>query len=95
MSNPSLCQIKIRVYLLDTPVPDTDLELKGGLVIQTPQIRGGGARSSKKFLFGLKIRLGGGLPGPLPWIRHSIHRGLLGVGTRVPNLNFKTHHFRY
>ena len=40
MSNPSLSQIKIRVYLLDTPVLDPNLELKGGPVIQTPKIRG-------------------------------------------------------
>ena len=67
---------------------------KGGPGHPDPSDKGG-AWSPKKFLFGLKIKVGGGLPGPLPWIRHSIHRGPLGVGTCVPNLNFKTHHFRY
>lgn len=62
MSNPFLCQIKIRVYLLDTPVPDPNLELKGGPVIQTPKIRGKPGLQTK-FLFGLKIR-GVGSPGP-------------------------------
>ena len=83
MSNPSLCQIKIRVYLLDTPVPDADLELKGGLVIQTPQIRGEPGLQTK-FLFGLKIRGGAGSSGPflgsatpsieapLEWVRVSL-----------------------
>ena len=57
MSNPFLCQIKIRVYLGNIPVPDPDHELKKGPVIQTPQIRGEPSLQ-KKFLFGLKIRWG-------------------------------------
>ena len=62
MSNPSLCQIKIRVYVLDTPVPDTDLELKGVLVIQTPQIRGGGSPVFKKVFVWSKNKAGGRAP---------------------------------
>ena len=93
MSNPFLCQIKIRVYLLDTPVPDPDLELKRGPGHPYPLGKGGAWSPNKIFVWS-KNKVGG-LPGPLPWIRHCIHQGPLGVGTHVPSLNFKTHHFRY
>ena len=43
-------------------VPDPDLEISGGPVIQTLRLgRAGGAGLQKNFLFGLKIRGG---PGP-------------------------------
>ena len=51
-------------------VADSDLQIRGGAVIQSLRKRGGGSFFRPQF--GLKIRRGGGgeVPGPLPWIRH-------------------------
>ena len=54
-------------------VPDPDLEIRGGAVIQT--LRKGAQSPKKNFLFGLKMRGGGRPPWLLPWICHCKRTG--------------------